>query len=62
MSDSFEPSHEKTNTMSFARSEDSDQPGHRSSLNRVLVFAGRTYHFVGFCHEMAHVINQHNLD
>ena len=48
----------ETNIMSFAFSEDSYQPGYRPSLNRVLVFAGRTDHFVGFCHEMAPVINQ----
>ena len=48
MSNLFEPSDEKTNIMSFASSEDSDQPGHLPSLNRVLVFVGLTDHFVGF--------------
>ena len=31
----FEPSHDKTNTMIFVPSEDSDQPGHPPSLIRV---------------------------
>ena len=31
----FEPQHGKTNKMIFARSEDSDQPGHTPSLIRV---------------------------
>ena len=30
-----EPPHDKTNTMNFAPSEDSDQPGHSPSLIRV---------------------------
>ena len=35
----YEPVHDKTNKMSFAPSEDSDQPGHPPSLIRV--FAAR---------------------
>ena len=31
----FEPPHDKTNKMTFAPSEDSDEPGHPPSLNRV---------------------------
>ena len=31
----FEPPHDKTNKMTFAPSEDSDQPGHPSSVIRV---------------------------
>ena len=31
----FEPPHDKTNKMTFAPSEDSDQPGHSHSLIRV---------------------------
>ena len=31
----FEPGHDKTNKMTFARSENSDQPGHPPSLIRV---------------------------
>ena len=31
----YEPPHDKTNKMSFASSEDSDQPGHPPSLIRV---------------------------
>ena len=34
----FEPPHDKTNKMSFAPSEDSDQTGHPPSLTRVFVF------------------------
>ena len=60
----FEPPHDQTNKMTFAPSEDSDQPGHPPSLIRVFavrligslgrmprvicVFAGRTDHYVGF--------------
>ena len=32
---SFEPQHDKTNKMTCAPSEDSDQPGHSPSLIRV---------------------------
>ena len=35
----FEPPHDKTNTMSCAPSEDSDQPGHSPSLIRVFADA-----------------------
>ena len=31
----FEPPHDKTNTMTFVPSEDSDQPGHPTNLIRV---------------------------
>ena len=34
----FEPPHDKTNTMACAPSEDSDQPGHQPSLIRVFAF------------------------
>ena len=33
----FDPPHAKTNKISFAPSEDSDQPGHSPSLTRVFV-------------------------
>ena len=33
----YEPPHDKTNQMTFAPSEDSDQPGHPPSLIRVFV-------------------------
>ena len=36
----YEPPHDKTNKMTCAPSEDSDQPGHQLSLIRV--FAGRS--------------------
>ena len=42
LSSIFEPPHDKTNKITYAPSEDSDQPG------RIWVFAGRTYDFVGF--------------
>ena len=32
---SFEPAHDKTNKITYAASEDSDQPGHPPSLIRV---------------------------
>ena len=40
VSPTYEPQHYKTNKMTCAPSEDSDQPGHQSSLIRV--FAVRT--------------------
>ena len=80
----YEPLHDKTNKMTCALSEDSDQPGlcpvwSESSLGTqwvpkdpgflhadsedsdqtgrmprlIWVFAGRTCHYVGFCHEAA---------
>ena len=61
---SFEPQHDKANTMKCVPSKDSDQPGHEPSLIRVFadqssdqtgqmprliqVFAERTGHFDGF--------------
>ena len=42
----FEPPQHKTNKMTCAPSEDSDQPGRMPWL--IWVFAGRTCHFVGF--------------
>ena len=33
--EAFEPPHDKSNKMTFAPSEDSDQPGHPPSLIRV---------------------------
>ena len=41
----FEPPHDKTNKMTFVPSDDSDQPGHLSSLVRV--FAVRSVGSLG---------------
>ena len=41
----FEPTHDKTNKMTFVLSEDSDQPGHPPSLIRV--FAVRSVGSLG---------------
>ena len=37
----FEPSHDKTNKMTCAPSEDSDQPGHPHSLIRVFAVGSK---------------------
>ena len=39
----FEPPYNKTNKMSFAPSEDSDQPGHPPSLIRVFAVGMKKY-------------------
>ena len=41
----FEPSHDKTNKMTFVLSEDSDQPGHSPGLTRI--FAVRSMGSLG---------------
>ena len=42
----YEPPHDKTNKMTCAPNEDSDQPGHQPRL--IWIFAGRICHCIGF--------------
>ena len=44
----FEPPHEKTNKMTFAPSEDSDQPGHPPSLIRVFAVHMKKHWALGY--------------